>query len=373
MLRISRMQRPTQMKRIEFKHSNFREEAMPAFGIFTGRVRASWHLPGFKKRLLILGTGGLAVDLCHVIQSQNRWLFHIVGFLDEKAERVGERLVNPNLPNIIGTYDQLTRIVEQHHVDTIVVCMEDRRLFLPVKSLLDFKAMGLNILDGHHLLEEASGRLSIDSLRPSALIFSTGFRRRLGALVSKRLLDVVVSAAGLVLLTPFFALIAALIRVDSPGPVIYRQVRVGLRGRPYIIWKFRSMRQDAEKSGPQWAQANDSRVSRVGWWLRKTRIDELPQLVNVLKGEMSLVGPRPERPVFVEELRKVIPYYDLRHTVRPGVTGWAQVRFRYGASQEDAHSKLQYDLYYLKNLSFILDMKILIHTIRVVMLGEGAH
>ncbi|MDH4186410.1 MAG: TIGR03013 family PEP-CTERM/XrtA system glycosyltransferase [Nitrospira sp.] len=358
------------MKTTEFRHNKFSEEAMPAFGMGTGRVRASWHLPGFKKRLLILGTGELAVDLCHVIRSQNWGLFHIVGFLDEKAERVGKRLVNPK---IIGTYDQLTQIVEQHHVDTIVVCMEDRRLFLPVQSLLDFKAMGLNILDGHHLLEEASGRLSIDSLRPSALIFSTGFRRRLGALVSKRLFDAVVSAVSLVLLIPFFALIAALIRVDSPGPVFYRQVRVGLRGRPYMIWKFRSMRQDAEKSGPQWAQANDSRVSRVGWWLRKTRIDELPQLVNVLKGEMSLVGPRPERPVFVEELRKAIPYYDLRHTVRPGVTGWAQVRFRYGASQEDAHSKLQYDLYYLKNLSFILDMKILIRTIRVVMLGEGAH
>ena len=327
-------------------------------------------MPGLKKRLLIIGTGGLAVDLCHVILSRRRWGANIIGFLDGNAERVGEQLVKPG---IIGTYDQLAQLVEQHRVDTIVVCLEDRRSTLPIQSLLDCKAMGLDILDGHHLFEEVSGRLSIDSLRPSVLIFSTGFQRRLTSLVSKRLLDVVVSAMGLVALIPLCVLIAALIRVDSPGPVFYRQVRVGLRGQPYMIWKFRSMRQDAEKSGPRWAQANDPRISRIGWWLRKTRIDEFPQLVNVLRGEMSLVGPRPERPVFVQDLRTVIPYYDIRHTVRPGVTGWAQVKFRYGASQQDSHTKLQYDLYYVKNLSFLLDLKILAHTIRVMMLGEGAY
>ena len=327
-------------------------------------------MPGLKKRLLIIGTGGLAVDLCQVILSRRRWGANIIGFLDGNAERVGEQLVKPG---IIGTYDQLAQLVEQHRVDTIVVCLEDRRSTLPIQSLLDCKAMGLDILDGHHLFEEVSGRLSIDSLRPSVLIFSTGFQRRLTSLVSKRLLDVVVSAMGLVALIPLCVLIAALIRVDSPGPVFYRQVRVGLRGQPYMIWKFRSMRQDAEKSGPRWAQANDPRISRIGWWLRKTRIDEFPQLVNVLRGEMSLVGPRPERPVFVQDLRTVIPYYDIRHTVRPGVTGWAQVKFRYGASQQDSHTKLQYDLYYVKNLSFLLDLKILAHTIRVMMLGEGAY
>jgi sugar transferase (PEP-CTERM system associated) len=358
------------MKTVEVEHNKLREKPMLVPRLFPDHVRAPWRMPGLKKRLLILGTGQLAVDLCHVIVSQNRWMVDIVGFLDAKGERVGERLVNPG---IIGTYDQLAQVVEQHHVDTIVVCMEDRRSILPVQALLDFKAMGLDILDGHHLFEEASGRLSIDSLRPSALIFSTGFRRRLTSLVSKRLFDAVVSAVGLVVLSPLFVLIAALIRVDSPGPVFYRQVRVGLRGRPYMIWKFRSMRQDAEKSGPRWAQADDPRISRVGWWLRKTRIDEFPQLVNVLRGDMSLVGPRPERPVFVQDLRTSIPYYDIRHTVRPGVTGWAQVKFRYGASEEDSHTKLQYDLYYVKNLSLFLDLKILVHTIRVVMLGLGAH
>jgi len=357
------------MKTAEVEYNKFREEPMVASCLFPDEGRASWRMPGLKKRLLILGTGQLAVDLCHVIVSRNRWLVDVVGFLDAKTERVGESLGNPG---IVGTYDQLAQVVEQHHVDTIVVCMEDRRSILPVQSLLDCKAMGLDILDGHHLFEEASGRLSIDSLRPSALIFSTGFRRRLASLVSKRLFDVVVSAVGLVVLIPLFVFIAALIRVDSPGRVFYRQVRVGLRGRPYMIWKFRSMRQDAEKSGPRWAQANDPRISRVGWWLRKTRIDEFPQLVNVLAGDMSLVGPRPERPVFVQDLRTVIPYYDIRHTVRPGVTGWAQVKFRYGASREDAHTKLQYDLYYVKNLSLLLDVKILMHTIRVMMLGLGA-
>jgi len=358
------------MKTAEVKHSQFGEEPLPATNLFPEQVKAQRRMVGPKKRLLILGTGRLAVDLCHVILSQNKWLVDIVGFLDGKTERVGEQLVNPG---VIGTYDQLPQVVEQHYVNTIVVCLEDRRSTLPVQALLDCKAMGLDILDGHHLFEEASGRLSIDSLRPSALIFSTGFRRRLTSLVSKRLFDVVVSAAGLVVLIPLFAVVAAAIKADSPGPVFYRQVRVGLRGRPYMIWKFRSMRQDAEKSGPRWAQANDPRISRVGWWLRKTRIDEVPQLVNVLRGEMSLVGPRPERPVFVQELRTIIPYYDIRHTVRPGVTGWAQVKFRYGASQEDSHTKLQYDLYYVKNLSLFLDLKILMHTIRVVMLGEGAY
>lgn len=358
------------MKTVVVEHNKFGEEPLSAPNLFPEQVKAQRRMVGPKKRLLILGTGRHAVDLCRIIMSQNKWLVDIVGFLDGKTERVGEQLVNPG---ILGTYDQLHEVVEHHYVNTIVVCLEDRRSTLPVQALLDCKAMGLDILDGHHLFEEASGRLSIDSLRPSALIFSTGFRRRLTSLVSKRLFDVVVSAVGLVVLIPLFAVVAAAIKADSPGPVFYRQVRVGLRGRPYMIWKFRSMRQDAEKSGPRWAQANDPRISRVGWWLRKTRIDEVPQLVNVFRGEMSLVGPRPERPVFVQELRTIIPYYDIRHTVRPGVTGWAQVKFRYGASQEDSHTKLQYDLYYVKNLSLFLDLKILMHTIRVVMLGEGAY
>ena len=324
---------------------------------------------GLRKRLLILGTGQLAKDLCQVLMSKRGGLSEIVGFIDRDTNRVGERLVNPG---IIGTFDQLFEIVERCQVQTIAVCLEDRRAVLPVQTLLDFKAMGLEVVDGHHLYEEESGRLSIDLLKPSALIFSTGFRRRAVVMGVKRLLDLVGAATGLLILAPLFALVGLLIKLNSPGPVFYRQTRVGLRGQPYVIWKFRSMLKDAETSGARWAMAQDPRISGVGYWLRKWRIDELPQLINVLKGEMSLVGPRPERPFFVQELRNIIPYYDVRHTVRPGITGWAQIRFGYGASAQDAHVKLQYDLYYVKNLSIALDLRILTETARVVLFGEGA-
>lgn len=345
------------------------ELAQPVLGVFPEPAKLSPGPRWFKKRLLILGTGRLARDLSMALQVQRRFLVDIVGYLDSKGE---ETLNSLEDLAIIGTYDQLMHVVQQEHIDTVVVCTEDRRATLPVQTLLDLKAMGLTIIDGHYLFEEASGRLSIDSLKPSTLIFSTGFRRRITSLVAKRCIDIIFSIIGLVLLSPLLLLIAGLIKLDSAGPVFYRQVRVGFRGRPYLIWKFRSMRQDAEKQGPRWAQANDPRISRVGWWLRKMRLDELPQLMNVLKGEMSLVGPRPERPVFVQDLRVIIPYYDIRHTVRPGITGWAQVNFRYGASTEDSHTKLQYDLYYVKNLSLVLDLKVLVRTLKVITLGEGA-
>lgn len=371
MHRISCMQPLIQMKTSEITHNHFRRESVLAPSILFDHDQESWRMPGLKKQLLILGTGQLAFDLCQVIRSKPWLMLHVVGFLDGAAEEVEERLVEHR--GIIGTYDQLAQVVKQHRVDTIAICLADHRSVMPVQALLDFKTVGVDIVDGHHLFETASGRLLIDSLRPSALIFSTGFRRGLVSAMAKRLFDVAVSAVGLVMLIPLFGLIAALIRLDSPGPVLFKQVRVGLRGRLFSIWKFRSMQQDAEKSGPRWAQANDPRISRVGWWLRKTRFDEIPQLVNVLRGDMSLVGPRPERPVFVQELRSTIPYYDIRHTVRPGITGWAQVKFRYGASAEDAHVKLQYDLFYVKNFSLLLDFKVLVKTIRVVLLGEGAH
>lgn len=332
--------------------------------LFPGR------LSRLKKRVLILGSGQLAKDVCEALLSRRGGMTEVVGFLDQSPARVGERLVGPH---VIGTFDNLFETVERYKVHTIAVCLEDRRTNLPVQTLLDFKAMGLEIIDGNHLYEEESERLSIDSLKPSALIFSTGFRRRLISRAMKRLMELVVSLAGLILLAPVFVIIGLLIKLDSPGPVFYRQMRVGLGGHPYMIWKFRTMDKDAEKMGPRWAQAKDPRIFRVGRWLRTLRVDELPQLINVLKGEMSLVGPRPERPVFVQELRESIPYYDLRHTVRPGITGWAQTKFRYGASAEDAHVKLQYDLYYVKNLSFLLDLRIMLQTARVMLLGKGAH
>jgi sugar transferase (PEP-CTERM system associated) len=336
---------------------------------FAEDVYPTWNTLSPRRRILILGAGKFAGDLCRVVLSQRFGMVEIVGALVGGNERV-ER--SPDVPGVIGTYEQVVRVVEEQKVTTVVVCLEDRRSVLPVEQLLDLKAMGIDVRDGHQVFEEVSGRLSIDSLRPSALVFSNGFKQRMTSRIMKRFGDMLVAIAGLLVLLPLFLLVAFLIKVDSPGPVIYRQIRVGLRGQPFAIWKFRSMVQDAENSGPQWAQTSDPRISRIGWWLRKIRVDEFPQLVNVLRGEMSLVGPRPERPVFVQDLRKTIPYYDLRHTVRPGITGWAQVKFRYGASAEDAHMKLQYDLYYVKRLSFALDMQILVETIRVMCLGEGA-
>ena len=324
---------------------------------------------GLRKRVLILGTGPLAKDLCQTLLSKRRKFTEVVGFLDGDSTRVGERVVNPG---IIGTYDQLFEVVERYQVKTIAVCIEDRRAVLPVQTLLEMKAMGLDVVDGHHLYAHESGRLFIDLLKPSALIFAPGFRQGTYRTGLKRIVDTVVAVVGLVILMPLFALLGVLIKLDSPGPVLYRQIRVGLRGQPYLILKLRSMISDAEKSGPCWAATDDPRISRLGRWLRKLRLDELPQLINVLKGEMSLVGPRPERPVFVSELRSSIPYYDLRHTVRPGITGWAQVRFRYGASTQDAHMKLQHDLYYVKSLSLMLDLRILGETVKVVLFGEGA-
>ena len=337
---------------------------------FAENAFPTWDTLRSRRRILILGAGKLARELSRVVLSQRLGLAEIIGALVGENERVEW---SPGIPGVIGTHGQLVQVVEELRVNTIVVCLEDRRSVLPIEQLLDLKVMGIDVLDGHQLFEEVSGRLSVDSLRPSAVIFSNGFKQRKVSRVTKRFIDMLVSTGGLLMLFPLFLLVAFSIKVDSPGPVVYRQSRVGLRGRPFLIWKFRSMRQDAEKLGPQWAQPDDPRVTRVGRWLRKARIDEFPQLINVFRGEMSLVGPRPERPMFVQELRQIIPYYDLRHTVRPGITGWAQVKFRYGASAEDAHVKLQYDLYYVKRLSLALDMKILAQTVRVMLVGEGAY
>ncbi len=347
-------------------------EKRPAVGGVAVRRRDGAESVGFlhfKRRVLILGAGPLAQELGRVLMMRSGNSVEVVGFLDLKGVRLGEPLVNRK---ILGSYDQVEEIAQRHRVDTIAVCLEDRRAVLPVQSLLDMKVMGREVVDGNALIEAESGRLSIDHLRPSTLIFSDGFRRRRLTMIVKRALDICIAITGLVFLLPLFVLVGILIKADSPGPILYRQLRVGLRGEPYVMWKFRSMRQDAERNGAAWAAHKDPRVSRVGRWLRKWRVDEWPQLINVLRGEMSCVGPRPERPEFVRELRASIPYYDLRQSVRPGITGWAQTRFRYGASAEDAHVKLQYDLYYVKNLSLALDFTIMARTVRVILAGEGA-
>ena len=339
---------------------------MSGQGGFTERFFETF---GLRKRVIILGDGGLASNLARVLVTNGRNRFEVVGLLSKDRACVGIPSVNPT---VIGTIDQLFEVTENYRIQTIAVCFEDRRGTMPLDALLDIKSLGIEVVDGHRMYEAECGRLSIDELKPSFLIFSQGFRRKPVVMVLKRLVDVFGALLGLFLLAPLLVVIAILIKLDSPGSVFYRQTRVGLHGYPYVLRKFRSMRQNAEAEGVKWAAVSDDRVTRVGYWLRRLRLDELPQFINVLKGEMSLVGPRPERPHFVEELQTLIPFYDLRHTVRPGITGWAQTCFQYAASLEDSHMKLQYDLYYVKNLSLWLDIRILLRTFHVVLLGTGA-
>ena len=322
-----------------------------------------------KKRVLILGDGPLAQDVARALVFDRSYRYDVKGFLSHDPARVGISLVNPG---VIGTTDQLFELSEKFNIEMIAVCVEDRRGTLPLDSLLDAKSMGLEVVDGHRLYEMEYGRLSVDELKPSFLIFSSGFKRKPIIMRIKRIVEAWLSLLGLVMLLPILGLIALLIKLDSPGPVLYRQTRVGHHGYPYVMSKFRSMWDDAEAKGIQWATVGDPRVTKIGAWLRKLRLDELPQLWSVVKGDMSLVGPRPERPHFVQDLRKTIPYYDLRHTVRPGVTGWAQICFHYAGSLEDAQIKFQYDLYYVKNLSLWLDLRILCRTFGVLWRGEGA-
>jgi sugar transferase (PEP-CTERM system associated) len=317
------------------------------------------------QQVLILGRGEFAMTCWQILSQEPRMAARMIGLVGNVE---GEQVDQP----VVGNLAELPALVDRYKVGMIVVCLEDRRATLPMDLLLDLKVAGIEVIDGHRVFEKVTGRLSIDSLRPSTLIFSAGFKRRVVTMLMRRILDVVFASLCLLVTAPLFLIVAVLIKLDSPGPVFYRQSRVGLNSRPFMMIKFRSMARDAETSGPRWAEENDRRVSRVGWWLRQSRIDEIPQCINVLKGEMSVVGPRPERPIFVEEFRKQIPYYDIRHTVKPGITGWAQVMFGYGSTKESTHLKLQYDLYYIKNQSFWLDVKTLIKTFRVVATGDGA-
>lgn len=250
--------------------------------------------------------------------------------------------------------------------------MDERRGKLPIEQLLTCRLKGIRVDEGVAFTEELAGRLSVESLYPSSLIFSDGFRGSVLYKKLKRYFDISASAFGLVFFSPVALAIALVIKLDSPGPVIYEQERVGKDGRLFRLKKFRSMRNDAEKGGPVWAMVDDDRVTRIGRIIRKLRFDELPQLINVLKGEMSLVGPRPERPFFVRRLEKELPFYSYRHSVKPGLTGWAQLYYPYGASKEDALEKLKYDLYYIKNMSPLRDLTVILETIKVILWKRGA-
>jgi sugar transferase (PEP-CTERM system associated) len=275
---------------------------------------------------------------------------------------------------ILPIDDTLPALARRLGVDEIVVALTERRAgSMPLRQLLDCKVAGVKVHDLNTHFEKTLGQIRIDYLNASWLIFGDGFNQGLWRTAVKRVFDLFCATILLVLSLPVMLATAVLIKLESPGPVLYRQVRTGLHGRSFSIAKFRSMRNDAEKDGkPVWAAANDARVTRVGAVIRRLRIDELPQLFNVLLGEMSLVGPRPERPYFVEQLTQEIPFYALRHSVKPGVTGWAQVRYPYGATVEDSQEKLQYDLYYVKNHTLFLDLLVLMETVSVVLTGKGA-
>ena len=330
-----------------------------------------WGHDALKENVLILGTDLGAQDLARETLERARLEFRIAGFVGEHASEVGRRLVNPS---VIGTLDQVPELVEKERIDLVVVALDDLRGRLPIGELLRCKMAGVRVEDAATFLERLTGRILVRHLRPSWFVFSQGFKRDRLYDRSKQIFEPVAAFVGLVLLAPILGLVALVLRLDSQGPILYRQERVGTRGRTFRLYKLRTMREDAEAStGPVWSQRDgDQRVTRLGRWLRRLRLDEIPQLFNVLRGEMSFVGPRPERPHFVEKLRRVIPYYDERHSVKPGITGWAQIKFSYGSNLEDAEEKLQYDLYYIKHRSWIFDLQILVHTAKVMALGRGA-
>jgi sugar transferase (PEP-CTERM system associated) len=273
---------------------------------------------------------------------------------------------------VLGTSADLARVIADHRVDRIVVSLSDRRGRLPIQELLQAKLAGVRVEDAATTYERITGKILLDDLKPSWLIFSEGFCASRGTRIAKRSIDLLLSLVSCVVAAPVMLLTAIAVRLDSPGPILYCQERVGENGRTFTLYKFRSMGIDAEQGTPVWAKDRDDRVTRVGRILRFTRLDELPQLWNVLMGDMSFVGPRPERPFFVQQLAAAIPFYMERHAVKPGVTGWAQVKYRYGASIEDAYEKLRYDLYYVKHLSLVFDLTIAIDTVKVILSGKGA-
>ncbi|HTL45314.1 MAG TPA: TIGR03013 family XrtA/PEP-CTERM system glycosyltransferase [Vicinamibacterales bacterium] len=334
-----------------------------AFNQLFGRLR-------LEERVLVVGTGETARKVARQILDQHDFAYRVVGFIDDDASRIGERIVNPG---IIGTPADIDRLVAAHQIDRIVVGLADRRGKLPIQELLRAKMSGVRVEDATTTYERVTGKILIDDLRPSWLIFSDGFRVSRVSRLMKRAIDLTLSLLMAVATLPLMALTAALVWIEDGRPIFYRQERVGENGRPFVLSKFRSMRKDAEQGGrPVWAKDGDERVTRVGRFIRTTRLDELPQLWNVLRGDMSFVGPRPERPFFVDELSRQIPFYQQRHAVKPGLTGWAQVKYRYGSSLEDAMEKLRYDLYYIKHLSVFFDLTIVFDTVKVVLFRKGA-
>lgn len=323
-----------------------------------------------RSNILILGTGRLARELVTEILRHPELGVGISGFVDDDPALLGTSIVNPR---VIGLSCDLPRVVSRHKVDRVIVELQDRRGRLPIEELLHLKTQGVAIEDATSMYERITGKIAIENLKPSWMIFNAGFDVSRNMMVQKRIFSIAVSAILLILSSPIILLTMLLIKLDSRGPTFHRQERVGQDGKVFTLWKFRSMRVDAEKdTGPVWSEPGDRRVTRIGKILRRTRLDEVPQLFNVLRGDMSMVGPRPERPHFVKELATMIPFYHLRHAVKPGVTGWAQINYEYGNSVRDAVEKLQYDLFYIKHMSWLLDSVIVLQTIKTVLVRPGS-
>jgi len=334
--------------------------------LFGWRSGYAWLIcqPFLRERIYVLGTGGRAQRFVASLRSRPEIGIDVVGW----SRRVEP---DPDNPEDLGT--GLMEMVSKRQVNRVIVALGDRRGAMPVRELLEVRLSGVKVEDVTGILEKITGKVEIEGLYPSWLIFSEGFRLGSAFIFARRVVSVVASLILLLVILPFLPFIALAIKLDSPGAIFYRQKRVGQRGKVFQCIKFRTMRSDAEAtSGPSWADEADPRITRVGRWLRRSRLDEVPQLWNVLRGDMGFVGPRPERPEFVEWLIREIPYYNFRHTIRPGITGWAQVCYQYGASLEEAKEKLQYDLYYTKNMSLGLDMVIILRSIKIVLFGYGA-
>jgi sugar transferase (PEP-CTERM system associated) len=320
--------------------------------------------------IVILGSGTLAATVAREIGARHDLKWNLLGCVPDASAPSSHFRGLPGLP-ILGHSADLESLAVQNRVARIIVALEDRRGVLPTTALVKLRVRGVVVEDAHSAISSLTGRVWLSTVRPSWFVFSDGFHRSLLTDLIKRSIDICCGVVGFLLSLPIMLVVALVVKLDSPGPVLYRQLRVGWKGDTFEIFKFRSMRVDAEQvNGAQWASVNDPRVTRVGRFLRKFRLDELPQFINVIRGDMSFVGPRPERPAFVAALRDEIPYYDERHSVRPGLTGWAQVQYPYGASVDDAYRKLEYDLFYLKNKSLFFDCAIIFQTIRIVLAGE---
>ncbi|MDW5267477.1 MAG: TIGR03013 family PEP-CTERM/XrtA system glycosyltransferase [Edaphobacter sp.] len=318
----------------------------------------------FRERVYVLGAGERAQMVVNLLRNRRDAGMEVVGcdgFTDDKAER--HEVFGAAMADLDGS---------KHHIDRLVVALEDRRGTLPMRELLKLRFNGVVIEEAGALLERLTGKLYLDGLRPSNFIYSEGFRVKPSQQIARRIVSTLTAAIGLLLFLPFFPFVVLMVRMSSPGPIFFRQTRVGMGGRNFSVYKFRTMRTDAEAAGAKWATKNDPRVTRIGMFMRKTRLDEVPQLWNVLRGDIGFVGPRPERPEFVPWLSEQIPYFDLRHMIRPGLTGWAQVRYGYGATLAQSREKLEFDLYYIKHMTLGLDLLIMFETIKTIIRRQGA-